>query len=282
MTRFRKLEIDDGVPFATYRTTVDLSALTFSSGVAKVSSVATPDIPIALRVIEAELEGADATTLEVEDAHGEDIVTVTIADLPDAGVGTWVPHDVRQLRSLTRRLANAPTTSPALADGTTAGNVKVGQDFTVSIGGVLTELAASGLDDAWDLSGETNTDASSWRAYALLVTSSGADGFVAGADIADTGNAAADTRSAIAAIDEADIATTHAVVGYFIAGPSTDFDDENGLSNNATVVYTNGRALAEPTSDTTTADLVFTLTGGTDQDPTGGSVVVEVIGIDLE
>lgn len=113
---------------------------------------------------------------------------------------------------------------PAIANGTTAGQLKTTADADYRIAGVAYSKAAT--DDLWDLSGETDTDASSYRAYWLYLDSSGTASVAAGEDATSEANALRDLPD----LDEA-----KAIIGVYVAGTSTDFDDAGGLAAQGTI-----------------------------------------------
>lgn len=114
---------------------------------------------------------------------------------------------------------------PEIADGTTAGTFQLTSQLTFMSSGVPAQKAAT--DDLWDLSGETDTDGSTYRAYALALDSEGTASIVAGED------AASEEAAPLTFGD--DIFNGTAIVAVFIAGPSTDFDDAGGLSAQGTL-----------------------------------------------
>ena len=101
-----------------------------------------------------------------------------------------------------------------IANGATAGNLQTQSDTEYSVKGQVFRKAAT--DDLWDLSGETDTDGSTFRAYWLYVDASGV------ATI-DAGTNATSEALAIAALPAE--TATKCPFGVYVAGVSTDFDD---------------------------------------------------------
>lgn len=110
---------------------------------------------------------------------------------------------------------------PAIGNGTTAGNLRTTAAVDYKIAGAAQAQLAS-TDDLWDLSAETDTNAASYRAYWLH-----ADGTFA---------ASGDKPSAAGALgDLPDPDSSKGLIGVFVAGPSTDFDDAGGLAAQGTI-----------------------------------------------
>lgn len=111
-------------------------------------------------------------------------------------------------------------TAAGIEDGTTDGKLKTTGCSYRTAQGALEALAST--DDLWDLSGETDTGEDEYRAYWLYE-----DGSVeAGADVEaatfDDGSSGA--AAALPAPDP-----DRVVIGVYVAGPETDFDDAAGL-----------------------------------------------------
>lgn len=149
------------------------------------------------------------------------MATVTIRK-----TGTRAEFDefARICASLSLRQNYSCVQDPAIANGTTAGKLKTVGDVDYSIGTGL--YAKSGTDDLWDLSGETDTAADEYRAYWLLLNSSGTASFAASGEQASAADALAD----LPALDG-----TKSVIGVFVAGLSCDFDDAGGLAAQGTI-----------------------------------------------
>lgn len=113
---------------------------------------------------------------------------------------------------------------PGIGDGTTAGNLKTTATAGFRIGTGAYSKAAT--DDLWDLSGETDTTAAQYRAYWLLLDSSGTATFAA------SGN---QTTAALALQDLPALDGTKAVIGVFVAGPSCNFVAAGGLAAQGTI-----------------------------------------------
>lgn len=128
------------------------------------------------------------------------------------------------LALLTVVLLFSVSTQPTLANGTTAGRLRTSASASYRIGQLSYTLGST--DDAWNLSAETNTTASQYRAYWLLVNSSGARSIAAGSN-------AATAELALRRLPELD--GTKAVFGVYVAGPSTDFGGAGGLAAQGTI-----------------------------------------------
>lgn len=113
---------------------------------------------------------------------------------------------------------------PGIGNGTTAGNLRTNASVDHRIGGVSFTKAST--DDLWDLSGETDTAAAQYRAYWLLLDNAGAASFAASGVQSSVADALAD----LPALDG-----TKSVVGVYVAGPATDFDDAGGLAAQGTI-----------------------------------------------
>jgi hypothetical protein len=111
-----------------------------------------------------------------------------------------------------------------VGDGSTAGTLRTSQIADYRIGGTLYRKAAT--DDLWDLSGETDTDGSTYRAYYLYLDAAGTASIGAGTD-------AASAALALAALPS--VPSAKSVCGVFVAGVSCDFDDAGGLEAQGTV-----------------------------------------------
>lgn len=83
-------------------------------------------------------------------------------------------------------------------------------------------------DDLWDLSAETDTIAAKYRAYWLCLDSGGTASIVK-----QTGADSASAAAAIAALPK--VTVTKAVLGVYVAGPSTDFNGAAGLAAQGTI-----------------------------------------------
>lgn len=112
----------------------------------------------------------------------------------------------------------------AIGNGTTAGRLRTNASYVGRIAGL--EVTKASTDNLWNLSAETNTTASQYRAYWLLLDSAGAASIGAGAN-------AASANAALAALPALD--GTKTVAGVYVAGPSTDFDAGGGLAAQGTI-----------------------------------------------
>lgn len=131
-----------------------------------------------------------------------------------------------QLRAIWQRLLSLSlradfsltTVSPAIANGTTAGKLKTTAAVIGRIAGV--PIASKGAtDDLWDLTGQTTLDASTYKAFWLLIAANGTASIAAG-----TG--ATTAALALAALPQLD--NTKCVFGVYVAGPSTNFSSALG------------------------------------------------------
>ncbi len=126
--------------------------------------------------------------------------------------------------SLQMRVAFSASGAPAIGNGTTAGNLRTTASTPFTIAGQAFTKAST--DDLWDLSGETDTTASQYRAYWLYLDSSGTASIVAGTN---AGTAAAALLALPLPSD------TLSVGGVFVADPSCDFDAAGGLAAQGTI-----------------------------------------------
>ena len=129
------------------------------------------------------------------------------------------------LNSLVLLLAFSTLSAPGIGNGTTAGTLRTTASADYRI--VNRQYTKGSTDDLWDLSGETDTAAGEYRAYYLCVDSSGTASVVAGT--ADASSEAA----ALAQLPTHD--ETKSILGVFVAGPATDFDDAGGLAAQGTI-----------------------------------------------
>lgn len=123
------------------------------------------------------------------------------------------------LRGLAYRSLASCSADPGIGDGTTAGHLRTNAAVVPAVDGVPNATLAS-TDDLWDLSAEVDTAAATFRAYWLYVDGANAATFVAGSDSSSEVNA---LRS-LPALD-----ATKSIVGVYVAGAATDFNDAGGL-----------------------------------------------------
>ena len=116
-------------------------------------------------------------------------------------------------------LAFSTQKDPGIDDGTTAGKLKTTASVDYRIAGF--EHTKAGTDDLWNLSGETDTDASSYRAYWLYLDASGTASVAKGTD---------KTTAALALGALPDLDETKSIIGVYVAEPSTDFNAVGGLA----------------------------------------------------
>ena len=116
-------------------------------------------------------------------------------------------------------------TNPAIADGLTDGKLKTvaATDFHIA----QWKYSKAATDDLWDLSAETDTTATQYRAYWLYLDSAGVATIVAGTTV--TGGRA-DALAGLPIHDE-----SKSIAGCYVADPSTDFNGVAGLAAQGTV-----------------------------------------------
>jgi hypothetical protein len=116
------------------------------------------------------------------------------------------------------------TSDPGIADGTTDGKLQNVASTTFKIGQFTYTKAAT--DDLWDLSAQTDTTASQYRAIWLYLNASGTASIGAGSNAAS----AALALAALPAHDE-----TKSIIGVYVADPSCDFNGAAGLAAQGTI-----------------------------------------------
>jgi hypothetical protein len=121
--------------------------------------------------------------------------------------------------------AMTATTSLGIGNGTTAGKLRTNADTEYVIAGTFYRKVPT--DNLWDLSAEVDTIAAKYRAYVLYLDASGVATFAASDTDGD------DADEAIANLPER--SATKAIVGMYVAGPETDFDDAGGLAAQGTI-----------------------------------------------
>lgn len=107
---------------------------------------------------------------------------------------------------------------PAIANGTTNGTLKTTTTTTYKIGGKVYSKAAT--DDLWDLTGITDTASGEYVAVALFLDASGTATYGASNVKATSAAALLDLERVLGLAAHA----AKAVIGVFVADPSTDFD----------------------------------------------------------
>lgn len=131
-----------------------------------------------------------------------------------------------QLAASTNVLSHFSTPlSGVIGNGTTAGNLRTTATTEPHVAGIRNADLVS-TDDFWDLSAETDTGAAEFRAYWLYVSTANAASFVAGA-------ASPNELQALGALPDPD--ETKSILGVFVAGVATDFDDAGGLAAQGTI-----------------------------------------------
>lgn len=143
------------------------------------------------------------------------------------------------LYALLYRREHEALTFASIGNGSTAGRLRTNATVTYRIGGAL--YTKSSTDDLWNLSAQTDTTGAQYRAFLLCLDASGT------ATI-EAGTVAASAAAAVAALPT--VTATKAVIGVFVAGLSTDFDNAGGLAAQGTIY--NGW----PTAQTLTSDSV--------------------------
>ena len=132
----------------------------------------------------------------------------------------WQRHN-----SILLLLAFSTFNDGAIGNGTTAGNLRTTVSVDYRIAGVQAASKAS-TDDLWDLSAEADTTAAQFRAYWLYLDSAGAASIAAGSN---------QTTAALALENLPALDETKSIIGVYVAGVSTDFDDAGGLAAQGTI-----------------------------------------------
>lgn len=130
----------------------------------------------------------------------------------------------RAIQSLKHALFNGTQITGAIGNGTTAGKLRTTASVNFKIGQF--QYTKASTDDLWDLSALTDTTASQYRAYWLYLDASGTATLGAGAN-------ASTAALALAALPV--VTATKSVIGVFVAGPSTDFNNAGGLAAQGTI-----------------------------------------------
>lgn len=142
---------------------------------------------------------------------------------------TWPNRELDRLFDLAnlnhQRTSFGALTFGNIGDGTTAGRLRTNAAITYAIAGQV--YTKSSTDNLWNLSALTNTGAAEFQAHALCLNSSGT------ASLVNSG-VAASAAAAMAAL-KALLPTDKAVVGVFVAGNSTDYDNAGGLAAQGTI-----------------------------------------------
>lgn len=120
------------------------------------------------------------------------------------------------------RTSNAAKASAAIANGSTAGNLATVVAVDYAIAGLVPAAQLAIIDDHWDLTAETDTGAAEFRAYWLFQ-----DGTFQAGPNSDT---EANAMNALGAPD-----TAKSIIGVYVAGVSTDWDDAGGLAAQGTI-----------------------------------------------
>lgn len=280
MTRFRKIETRD-IEFVDFETEVDLSNETFSGGVAIVTGIRIPSMLLVLSIAVTgdSLEDTDADTLTVQDAEGATIATIDLSAAPFTAKAGARVDPVRSALVVLAQETVSRGQSMSFGDiknGGSAGMAQCGNAITTrGPTGVIAQKAAS--DDLWDLTGVTTNDADKVRAVALCLDDSGTATIIVGDQVTGT----LDAAGIVAAIAEITQPTDKTVVGYHIGGNSKDYSaalETGGQFVEGNVAITYGDPV-QAGSETTSLKLVFS--GGSDNDPSAGTVTVRAAGIDV-
>lgn len=200
---------------------------------------------------DAQRLGFDQLTAQYNDLL--DLRTKLAAAVVDLGVlRTPIVASLVDSAATLVRAQNGTIGSAKIADGTTAGFIKSVAAIDFKIAGQLYSKGAT--DDLWDLSAKVDTDGTHYRAYWLYLDASGVATVAAGAD------ALTSEALAIAALPALD--ATKAVIGVYVAGPSTDFNGVAGLDSYGTYIngYPSGytATAASPAALTTSAPAALT------------------------
>lgn len=127
-----------------------------------------------------------------------------------------------EVASLMARLMFSHTGAPAIGNGTTNGRLRTNASVTGNIAAVPVTKAST--DDLWNLSAQTATPASTFRAIWLYIDAAGTASIAAGTNAAS----AAAALAALPAPDE-----TKCIFGVYVAGGSTNF--ANALAAQGTI-----------------------------------------------
>lgn len=130
----------------------------------------------------------------------------------------------RAVQSLKLHLCNGTQITGAIGNGGTAGRLRTTASVDYKIGQF--QYTKASTDDLWNLSAETDTTASQYRAYWLYLDSSGTASIGVGSN-------ASTAALALAALPV--VTASKSVIGVFVAGPSTDFNDAGGLAAQGTI-----------------------------------------------
>ena len=130
----------------------------------------------------------------------------------------------RLTQSLKLHLCNGTQITGAIGNGGTAGYLRTTASVNYKIGQF--QYTKASTDDLWNLSAQTDTTAGQYRAYWLYLDSSGTASIGAGSN-------ASTAALALAALPV--VTSTKSVIGVYVAGPSTDFNDAGGLAAQGTI-----------------------------------------------
>ena len=155
------------------------------------------------------------------------IVTDPLIGQIQASLNKLILTDIPRLRyrESNGRVSVGTTLGGGTISNTGNGAFRVINAVAFKIGGANYQLAGSAAVKVWDLSAEAAVAAAKYRGYRLMLTSGGTASF--------TGTADKDTTAAcLDALDALTLEPTKAVLGDFIAGPSTSFsaDSLSGVS----------------------------------------------------
>ena len=168
------------------------------------------------------LRARNALTAIVADLT--EIRTRLAAAVVDLGVvRTPVAALVTDLALTVQRLENSTVSYAAVANATTNGKLKTTNPADFRVAGAIYHKDAT--DNLWDLTGQSATDGTHYRAFWLYLDASGTASIAAGTDALTS---AANALAALPAVD-----STKSVIGVYVAGPSTNF--ANALAAQGTI-----------------------------------------------
>lgn len=148
-----------------------------------------------------------------------------MANVPKNGRRAELDQIIQGVNALNLQINHGPVQSGAIGNGGTAGRLRTTAAITFRLAGLA--LAKASTDNLWNLSAQTDTIAAQRRAFWLYLDASGTATIAAGTN---AGNTDALALAALPAID-----LTKSVIGVFVAGPLTNFDDAGGLAAQGTI-----------------------------------------------
>lgn len=148
-----------------------------------------------------------------------------MANVPKNGRRAELDQIIQGINALNLQANHGPVQSGAIGNGGTAGRLRTTAAITFAVAG--RKYVKASTDDLWNLSAQTDTIAAQRRAFWLYLDASGTATIAAGTN---AGNTDALALAALPAID-----LTKSVIGVFVAGPLTNFDDAGGLAAQGTI-----------------------------------------------